>query len=234
MAGAASAAFRPFRWVAATALLLAVCASARAATVRGTLTILEKKGKTGDPSSAIVYLDGLPADASRGAPGPFRIETRDKEFLPAVLPVPVGATVRFPNSDKVQHNVFSVSRGNAFDLGLYGKDVAKEVTFREPGIVRIYCNVHPKMATVVVVCPSSHFSRVRPDGTFEIGGVPPGRYQARAWDPRGGEASQALDVKESGSTTVSFQLDASGFRRETHLDKEGKPYDRGGEEEYRE
>jgi plastocyanin len=194
----------------------------RAATIQGKVAITEKRGKPGDPGNAVVYLDGAPA--AEASPGRFDVGTRDKTFSTPVLAVPVGSTVRFPNSDEIRHNAFSVSRGNAFDLGLYGKGESKDVTFREPGIVRVYCNVHPQMAMVVVVCPTAHFARVRKDGTFEIAGAPAGRYRVRVWDPRGGEAEQEIAVEAEDVKTVTFSLDASKFKIVPHTNKEGKPY----------
>jgi len=197
-------------------------ASVRAATIQGRVTVLEKRGKTGDPGNAVVYLDGIAG--SPGSARPFDVETRDKTFSPAVLAVPVGATVRFPNRDDLRHNAFSVSRGNAFDLGLYGKGEGKDVTFQEPGIVRVYCNVHPQMAMVVVVCPTAHFAKVKRDGTFEIPNAPAGKYKVKVWDARGGEAEEEVTVEAQDVTAVSFTLDASKFKVLPHTNKEGKPY----------
>lgn len=203
------------------ALAVLACAAARAATIQGKVTVLEKRGKPGDPGSAVVWLED--AGSSAGA-GRFDVETRDKTFAPEVLAVPVGSTVRFPNRDDIRHNVFSVSRGNAFDLGLYGKGETKEITLREPGIVRVYCNVHPQMAMVVVVCPTSRFARVRKDGTFEIANAPAGKYRIRVWDPKGGEAEQPVVVEGETVPPVSFTLDASKFKTQPHTNKEGNPY----------
>jgi plastocyanin len=199
-----------------------------AATIQGRVTVLEKRGKSGDPASAVVYLDGINAPPT--SPGRFDVETRDKTFSPEVLAVPVGATVRFPNFDEIRHNAFSVSKGNAFDLGLYGKGQSKDVTFREPGIVRVYCNVHPQMAMVVVVSPTSHFARVKKDGTFEIQNAPAGKYRVKVWDPRGGEAEEEVTVEAQDFTAVSFTLDASRFKVQPHLNKEGKPYPADGKD----
>jgi plastocyanin len=193
-----------------------------AATIQGRVTVLEKRGKSGDPGNAIVWLDGIPADTATARS--FDVDTKNKTFATGVLAVPVGSTVRFPNSDEVRHNVFSVSKGNAFDLGLYGKGESKDATFREPGIVRVYCNVHPQMAMVVVVSPTSHFARVRKDGTFEIQNAPAGTYRVKAWDPRGGEAEEEITVEAQDFTAVSFTLDASKFKAKPHMNKEGNPY----------
>src|SRR5579862_265795 len=70
----------------------------------------------------VVWL--VPADTSRkdrrsSVESPhYKIVQRDKRFVPHLLVVPVGSTVEFPNSDPWLHNVFSISRGIQFDLGL--------------------------------------------------------------------------------------------------------------------
>jgi len=201
--------------------LLAQAAQARAATIQGRVTVVEKRGKAGDPGNAVVWLDGVQPQAAARS---FTVETRDKTFTPEVIAVPAGATIRFPNQDDVRHNVFSVSKANAFDLGLYGKGEGKDVVLREPGIVRVYCNVHPQMAMVVVVCPTSYFAKVKQDGTFEIANAPAGKYKVKVWDPKGGEAEEEVTVEARDVTAVSFTLDASKFKTQPHANKEGKPY----------
>ena len=74
-----------------------------------------------------------------------------KEFSPHVLVIPAGSTVSFPNHDPFNHNVFSVSEPNQFDLGLYGRGEAKGYTFTSPGLVRVFCNIHPRMVAFVLL-----------------------------------------------------------------------------------
>ena len=64
------------------------------------------------------------------------------------------ATVDFPNVDPIYHNVFSVSGGNRFDLGLYRSGSSKSQKFDETGLVRVYCNIHPQMVGFVMVVDS--------------------------------------------------------------------------------
>jgi plastocyanin len=193
-----------------------------AATVRGTLTIAGRGGGAEDPTGAVVWLEA----GSAGAPAPGRavIDMKDKTFLPAVVAVPVGSTVTFPNGDPILHNVFSVSDRNEFDLGLYGRGDGRAVSFPAPGVVRVFCNVHPQMEAFVVVTPGPWRTFVAPDGSFAIEEAPPGRYSVWAWDRRGGLASQPVEVGSDASPRVDFRMDASRYRRLPHLDKNGRPY----------
>ena len=106
------------------ALLVLLQPHPQAGEVRGHITILEKDNRpSSDLGDAVVYLDG-------GAPAPprsqsFEIATSDKAFVPHVAAVPLGSTVRFVNHDPFDHNVFSVSEPNQFDLGRYGRGLAK-------------------------------------------------------------------------------------------------------------
>ena len=85
------------------------------------------------PSQAIVYAEPIdrPAPARPATP---RLLQRDKTFIPAVMVVPVGSTVDFPNQDDIFHNVFSLSAPAPFDLGLYRAGATKKRTFAQLGI----------------------------------------------------------------------------------------------------
>ena len=67
-------------------------------------------------------------------PWPYRVAQEKIQFNPRVLIVPVGATVMFPNLDKVRHHVYSFSPGNKFELKLYGRDETHSFTFQKAGI----------------------------------------------------------------------------------------------------
>ena len=139
-------------WIGVCVVLGAIWptpARAQAGRVSGRIVILEKDNKpSSDLGDAVVYLEGrgIAAPAAR-----FDVTISDKTFSPHVLVVPIGSTVAFPNHDPFDHNVFSVSDSNSFDLGLYGRGEGKTVTLKHPGLVRVFCNVHPRMVEAVRV-----------------------------------------------------------------------------------
>ncbi|HET8648091.1 MAG TPA: hypothetical protein VFO85_21525, partial [Vicinamibacteria bacterium] len=97
-------------------------------------------------------------------------------------------------------------------------------TFQHPGVVRVYCNIHPQMSAVVVVRDNPHFVRAAADGTFSLEEVPPGRHVLKAWHERGGEASAAVTVPGQGAVSADLKLDGSRFKRVQHKNKHGKDY----------
>lgn len=217
--------FRRVLPAATVAVLSLAAASWQAGDVRGRLTVLDKGNRQAeDVGQAVIWLDG-PGPV---APVAAEITTSDKAFSPHVLVVPVGSTVSFPNHDPFNHNVFSLSEEQPFDLGLYGRGEIRSVRFTRPGVIRVYCNVHAQMSALVVVPDGPYFTQPEGDGSFLVSRVPPGRYLLHAWHERADEASQPLEVPSGGLRDVAIQLDARGYRFKPHLNKYGQPYPQEG------
>jgi plastocyanin len=142
---------------------------AQAHDVSGTVQIMMKGDKPkSDLSDVIVYLEQpegtrpLAAATHRD----YEMSTRNKQFSPRALAVPVGAAVNFPNYDPIYHNLFSVSSPNQFDLGLYKGGQSKKKSFDAPGIIRVFCNVHPQMTATIVIANTPYFTTTDEQGAF--------------------------------------------------------------------
>ena len=206
----------------AVVLLVLLAGPAAAGTVSGTVSLVEKNGKAGEPDGAVVYLEG---SKTKARPITASVSMKGKQFIPRVTVVPVGSTVAFPNDDPIFHNVFSLSTPNRFDLELYKRPKSGSWTFTSPGLVRVYCNIHPQMSAVLMVVDSAHFTQPDKGGAFTLEGVPAGRYTLRAWHERGGEETREIEVGAQGTTEVAVvALDASKYKRAQHTNKYGKPY----------
>jgi len=182
--------------------------------IRGKLTV-----PAGEPV-AYVYVENVLAPAAKGQRKV--IEQAGKKFVPNWAVVQRGTSIAFPNMDNIYHNVFSLSSGNSFDLGLYnsGGEV-KTHTFIEPGAVDVYCNIHPQMAASVLVVPNRHFAKVKGDGSFEIAGVPTGRRKVVAWAPGSRLSSDWVEVGAGATVDVSLRLDS---KESGHKNKSGQAY----------
>ena len=145
---------------------------ARRPTVRELGMPLRREGP--DRHRSVVYLETAPNNPSAGASGAKQtaaIDQRDETFVPHVLAVSSGTTVAFPNSDEIYHNVFSLSRVRAFDLGRYAAGKSKAVVFDRPGIVRVFCDIHSHMSAFVLVFPHEFFAVTDEDGRYAINGL---------------------------------------------------------------
>ena len=132
------------------------------------------------------------------------LDQRNLSFMPHVLVVRVGTKVDLPNNDRVFHNVFSFHNGKRFDLGLYPVGTMRTVTFDQPGLSRIFCNIHPNMAAYVITVDSPYFAVSDNNGDFEIPSVAPGTYWYHAWRARGPEIAATTDLRDGRTLHVDW------------------------------
>ena len=142
------------------------------------------KDEHGKPVADAVVSLTSPAAATRPRASPAIMDQQNKEFVPLVLPVAVGTSVRFPNRDNIRHHVYSFSSAKRFELPLYSGTPAAPVVFDKPGSVVLGCNIHDWMVGYVYVLPTPYFAKTAEDGKARIADVPPGAYEARVWHPR--------------------------------------------------
>ena len=204
--------------------LLIVAATAFANRVAGRIVILEKDNKpTPDLGDAVVYLEGAPTPATAAVPDTVDIAITDKVYAPHVVVVPVGSTVRFPNHDPFNHNVFSVSEANSFDLGLYGRGETRSQSFAHPGLVRVYCNVHPRMVAYVLVMANRLYAQPGQDGSFTIENVPSGTHRLHVWHERI-PTEVVKEVTAGAGGDLQIALNARGYKWQPHRNKYGRNY----------
>jgi plastocyanin len=188
-------------WLLLTGVLASVVNGSAGSTVvdlHGTA----RSGERPEPQ-AVVWLDAS-ASAAPAASAKPRLDQRNLDFSPRILAVRVGTIVDFPNNDRVFHNVFSFHDGRRFDLGLYPGGTVKQVTFDQPGLSRIFCNIHPNMAAYVMVVDTPHYSVSDSDGRFTIEGVAPGSYTYHAWRPGGPELTGSAVVEAGRSLDLRW------------------------------
>ncbi len=153
-----------------------------------------------DRRRSVVYLETAPQAAfETPPPGRAVLDQRKETFVPPVLAVTVGSTVDFPNSDRVYHNVFSLSKPRRFDLGRYPRGQSRSVVFERPGVVRVFCEIHSHMSAYVLVFAHRFFAAADADGRYRLDAVPPGSYTLALWNDGAVRTRRELRV-EAGAT----------------------------------
>lgn len=140
------------------------------------------------------------------APVTEALNQKGARFEPDLIVVPVGSKVQFPNFDPIFHNVFSLSKAQAFDLGYYPQGQSRTVTFNTPGVVQVYCHIHATMYAAIVVTASPWFQKPSEDGSFSFSNVPPGRYRLTAWHKIAGLHKVDIEVPQTGSVDVTIRV----------------------------
>lgn len=207
--------------------------AANTGTIAGAVTIT-RDSPTGKPkadrSGVVVYLEAamdieLEDRLLESPPPKHEVRQINKTFVPAVSAVLRGTEVGFPNDDMIFHNVFSLSKVKRFDLGLYKSGTTKSITLTRPGVIDVYCNIHPEMAAKILVLDNPWFAVTGADGRFEIAGVPPGTYPYVAWLARGEPVRGEVTVTAGGQVQLDLNL-VETPQASVHTRKDGSPYGR--------
>ncbi len=204
-------------------------AAARASTVSGVVQISSSARKPPPLTDIVVWLESADNPAvAPSAPRHAQMLQKNKMFQPHVLPILLGTIVDFPNADPIFHNAFSNYEGQLFDVSLYPPGTSRSVTFRKPGIVRVFCNIHPSMSAIILVLKNPYFVKVSTDGSYHIPGVPPGVYELHFYDERAATDKQEalkLAVDNADLTAPALRISESTHTGvPPHKNKYGQDY----------
>jgi plastocyanin len=169
-------------------------------------------GATSPYGDMVVFLEGTLPGAEK--PVHAELAQRNQRFEPQLLVVPAGSTISFPNADPIFHNVFSLSSTKKFDLGYYPEGHSRTVRFDDPGVVQIYCHLHPNMYAAVVVTPNQWYTRPADDGSFTLSKVPPGTYQLVVWHTRAGFFRRTIHVEADSSPKLVLNIPERALERQ--------------------
>jgi plastocyanin len=219
-----------------SACLLAFLAGggpSRAGTLTGRVRLTNSSDSevrnNGDLSGVVVWLmplDDTPMHLPRKH---VQMLQKDKKFTPHILAISAGTSVDFPNLDPIFHNAFSNFDGQIFDVSLYPPGSSRSVRFDRPGIVRVFCNIHPSMSAIIVVVDSPYFTITDEDGNFSIPNVSPGTYDLHFFHERATpETLEALvtpvSVKETTTDLAEINISETGYLPVAHKNKYGRDY----------
>jgi len=172
-------------------------------------------GSQGEVKNAVIQI----ADLKR-SPSTAEEAVLDQikcEYVPHVLVIPVGASVKIRNSDGILHNVHTFSDKNApFNRAQpkYLKQISEK--FTKPEVIPVRCDVHGWMSGWIVVTASPVFDVTSADGGFEMENVPVGKYTLEVWHETLGKTTQSVEVKSGEVTNVTFEFQMKKSTAENH------------------
>lgn len=191
----------PLRHISLLAALLFIFGNVSyAETVRGTIKLKSEE----DAGKVVVYIEKAKGVFMVPEKHPV-IDQIDIAFVPYVMPVLIGTTVEFHNSDDM-HNIYTPSwAGRKFHLGTYPKGVARSFTFDRLGEVLLLCNIHPDMKGYILVLQNPYFVVPDKNGRYRIDNVPPDKYKFNMWYDGKISSSLAIIVEKGKETAVDFK-----------------------------
>jgi len=171
------------------------------------------------PAGIMVYVEKGPIPSGDFSNGHFVMDQNNLTFLPHILVIPVGSTVAFPNNDKVNHNVFSLSETKKFNLGSYGPGESKSVVFDKPGIVELRCDIHAEMIAYIMVLKNPYAAVTDAHGRFQIPdpawaksaglsalpALAAGTYTVKIWHEKLRPVKKEVTVPAKGTTTLELK-----------------------------
>jgi plastocyanin len=176
--------------VVCAAALLAAAPALRAAELNLSVLDATGRGVEGIVLIAEPQFEILGKHAARTA----IMDQRQMQFVPNIVIIQSGSGIEFPNSDQIEHQVYSFSAAKTFKLSLYAGHKYPPVVFDKAGVVVVGCNIHDRMIGYIYVTDSPYFGRSNDSGQLSLHDLPPGNYRVTAWHPRmqesGGDSPQ--------------------------------------------
>ena len=194
--------------LAAILSFVAMMASVSTSGADGTITGTVKVAGQASSADVVVYIQQAPGTFPPPAK-PVPMDQKQYQFIPHVLPVVAGATVKFLNSDPTPHNVFSPDN-EKYNLGTWPEKQTKDYIFskctKPPCVYTQLCRVHPEMEGYVVVLQNPFYGVSVKNGEYKIENVPPGSYSLSVWHYKTKAPPKPVTVESGKPLTVDFAL----------------------------
>jgi plastocyanin len=158
--------------------------------------------------NVIVYLKDAPK-ATFVLQTPAVLDQIKCVYVPHVVAVQTGQTLRLKSSDAVLHNVHlkcAVNPDANYGFPSPGQHDIQLASPEAPFPVK--CDVHPWMSAWVGVFDHPWFAVSGDDGSFTIEHVPPGTYTLVAWQEALPPQEEQITVSNGGQTDVQFAFPA--------------------------
>lgn len=166
----------------------------------------------------VVYLKKVEGNFK---PGTTQMDQRNRTFIPQILPIMVGTTVEFLNSDTIRHNVNWNSPKDSGNLGTFPPGKSASHKFEKldekslsPNLLAnnsydILCNLHAEMWAQIIVLQNPYFAVTDKEGNYKIENAPEGTFTICIWtphNPRQVRRSEQVVTIGHNETVINFDL----------------------------
>ena len=178
----------------ALVLLLPLVAQAEGGTITGKVDVQPAKYS----EDTVVYLKSVPGTYPSRK---LSMDQKGMKFIPRVMTVTQGDTVKFLNNDSVAHNVYSPD-GESYNLGSFAKGEEASYTFKKTGVYTQLCSIHPEMLAYIFVGQNPYAAAVDAKGNYSLKDVPSGTWQLAVWNANKLKAPDETVTVVAGKTVV--------------------------------
>ena len=196
-------------------------------TYSGTAKKLKPIDMSREPNCAKFYNGPIPSDVnltgpdnslqnvivyiSAGAPdenftGPVvQLKQRGCRYAPHVIAVQTNQEVWVQNDDTVTHSVHPMTHVNQeWNRSQPPGTPPVVMHFSQPEFIRVRCELHPWMNSVLAVFKNSHHAITDSNGGFTLPNLPPGRYTITAWQETYGTQSSEVVIGPGELKDLNF------------------------------
>ena len=162
-------------------------------------------GPGGELANVLVYVKNAPNAPPNNTPA--LLDQKGCLYIPHVTAVQVGQPINIRNSDNTLHNVHAMPETNRqFNEGQPVQGMVSQKKFdkveTKPFVIK--CDVHGWMRSYMAVLPHSWHGVSQPNGSFNIGNLPPGNYTLVAWHEKFGQQEQQVTVGANEQKAIQF------------------------------
>ena len=163
----------------------------------------------GHLANVYIYIkSGAPATGAPAGTPPVELDQKNCAYVPHVIALQQGGSVKFLNSDPTTHNIHTMTTtaGNeSLDISETPGGTPKVEQFKTAEtMIPVRCNNHPWMQAFINVAPNPYFAVSATDGSFHLHGLPPGSYTLAAVHEKLGELDIPITVTAQSTTTANF------------------------------
>ena len=148
---------------------------------------LQVNPKNNGVRHVLVYLERV--EKGKAPADKYWLQMAGCQFKQHILPFVRSQVLAMVNADPILHNPHFFNAKNVSLLNIPMPTPNQEIDHKylqipgkyEKGVMRIQCDIHSNMNAYWAGFDQPYFAVTDADGTFEIGGIPPGKYTLVAW-----------------------------------------------------